>query len=147
MAEQAVEETGAQEKKTYSPEVEKILDAIEKFTVLQLKELKDAYEERFGVTAAVAAGPVMMVPAAAGEAGGEKEEKLTFDIVIDAIGDRKIQVIKAVRQIVNLGLKEAKDFVDSIEAGPKAVKESVTKEEAEKMKASLEEAGAAVSLK
>jgi large subunit ribosomal protein L7/L12 len=145
MAEETVEEK-ATEEKDYSPEVVDILDKIEKFTVLQLKELKEAYEERFGVTAAVAAGPMMAMPAAA-EAEGEKEEKTTFDVVIDAIGEKKIQVIKAVRQVVSLGLKEAKEFVDSIEAGPKPIKEGIAKEEAEKIKETLEGAGATVSVK
>ncbi len=146
MSEQEVAEVTAGAEKTYSPEVVEILDKIEKFSVLQLKELKEAYEERFGVTAAVAMGPVMAMPAT-GEAEGEKEEKTTFDVVIDAIGEKKIQVIKAVRQVVSLGLKEAKEFVDSIEAGPKPVKEGVPKEEAEKIKAVLDESGATVSIK
>jgi len=144
MSEQAVEET-TQEKKSYSAEVVDILDKIEKFTVLQLKELKEAYEERFDVTAAVAAGPMIAAPAASD--AEEKEEKTTFDVVIDAIGEKKIQVIKAVRQVVSLGLKEAKDFVDSIQAGPKPLKEGVTKEEADKFKELLQEAGATVSVK
>jgi large subunit ribosomal protein L7/L12 len=146
MAEQEVAQSTAEAEKTYSPEVVDILDKIEKFSVLQLKELKEAYEERFGVTAAVAMGPVMAAPST-GEAEGEKEEKTTFDVVIDAIGEKKIQVIKAVRQVVSLGLKEAKEFVDSIEAGPKPVKEGVPKEEADKIKGILEESGATVSLK
>jgi large subunit ribosomal protein L7/L12 len=146
MAEQEVAQGTAEAEKSYSPEIVEILDRIEKFTVLQLKELKEAYENRFGVTAAVAMGPIMAAPAA-GEAEGEKEEKTTFSVVIDAIGDKKIQVIKAVRQVVSLGLKEAKEFVDSIEAGPKPVKEGVSKEEAEKVKGILEESGATVSLK
>lgn len=145
MPEEAVEEK-AKESKTYSPEIVEILDKIEKFTVLQLKELKEAYEERFDVTAAVAAGPIMAMPMTA-EGEGEKEEKTTFDVIIDAIGEKKIQVIKAVRQVVSLGLKEAKEFVDSIEAGPKALKEGVTKEEAEKVKETLEGAGATASIK
>lgn len=146
MSEQAVEETTTEAKKSFSPEVVDILDKIEKFTVLQLKELKEAYEERFGVTAAVAMGPMVAMPSS-GEAEGEKEEKTTFNVVIDAIGDKKIQVIKAVRQVVSLGLKEAKEFVDSIEAGPKPIKEGIPKEEAEKIKGTLEEAGAVVSIK
>ena len=145
MAEEAVQEK-TEEKKSYSSEVVDILDKIEKFTVLQLKELKEAYEERFGVTAAVAAGPVMAVSGPA-EGEGDKEEKVAFNVVIDAIGEKKIQVIKAVRQVTNLGLKEAKEFVDSIEAGPKPIKEGVPKEEAEKVKGVLEEAGATVSIK
>jgi large subunit ribosomal protein L7/L12 len=146
MAEDEAKEAATEEKKTYSPDVVEILDKIEKFTMLQIKELKEAYEERFGVTAAVAAGPVMAMPAAA-EAEGEKEEKIAFDVVIDAIGEKKIQVIKAVRQLVTLTLQDAKKFVDSIEEGPKPIKEAVPKEEAEKAKELLEEAGATVSVK
>ncbi len=146
MSEEAVEKATEKEEKSYSPEVVEILDKIEKFTVLQIKELNEAYEERFGVTAAVAAGPVMQMPAATADEG-EKEEQIAFDVVIDAIGEKKIQVIKAVRQVVSLGLKEAKEFVDSIEVGPKPIKEGVAKEEAQKVKELLEGAGATVSVK
>jgi large subunit ribosomal protein L7/L12 len=146
MSEKAGEEATPVEEKSYSSEVVEILDKIEKFTMLQIKELKEAYEERFGVTAAVAAGPVMAV-AASGEGEDEKEEQTAFDVVIDAVGEKKIQVIKAVRQVVTLGLKEAKEFVDSLEAGPKPVKESVSKEEAQKIKDLLQKAGATVSVK
>jgi large subunit ribosomal protein L7/L12 len=146
MSDQAVEETTEKASKAVSPEVAEILDKIEKFTILQLKELKEAYEERFGVTAAVMAGPMMAMPSAA-EPEGEKEEKTSFDVIIDAIGEKKIQVIKAVRQVVSLGLKEAKEFVDSIESGSKPVKQGVTKEEADKIKGVLEESGATVSIK
>jgi large subunit ribosomal protein L7/L12 len=146
MSDQAVEETTEKASKAVSPEVEEILDKIEKFTVLQLKELKEAYEERFGVTAAVMAGPMMAAPSS-GEPEAAQEEKTTFDVIIDSIGEKKIQVIKAVRQIVSLGLKEAKEFVDSIESGSKPIKEGVSKEEAEKVKGILEESGATVSVK
>ncbi len=146
MSEEAVEKATEKEEKSYSPEVVEILDKIEKFTVLQIKELNEAYEERFGVTAAVAAGPVMQMPAATADEG-EKEEQIAFDVVIDAIGEKKIQVIKAVRQVVSLGLKEAKEFVDSREVGPKPIKEGVAKEEAQKVKELLEGAGATVSVK
>lgn len=145
MAQETVDQTSAEPEKSYSKEVTEILDRIEKFSVLQLKELKEAYEERFGVTAAAMAGPVLT--AAAEEAEGEKEEQTSFNVIIDAIGEKKIQVIKAVRQVVSLGLKEAKDFVDSIQAEPKPIKEGVPKEEAEKIKTTLEEAGATVSIK
>ena len=148
MTEQTAEQVAPEAQKSYSPEVVEILDKIEKFTVLQMKELKEAYEERFDVTAAVAMGPMMAMPSAGGEGEGEKEEKAVFDVVIDAIGEKKIQVIKAVRQVnTTLALKEAKDFVDSIESAPKAVKEGVSKEEAEKVKELLEGAGATVSIK
>jgi large subunit ribosomal protein L7/L12 len=125
---------------------EEILDAISNMTVLELSELLKDFEEKFGVTAAapvaVAAGP-----AAAGGGGGEaaaEEEKDEFDVILQAAGDKKIQVIKEVRALTNLGLKEAKDLVDS---APKPVLEHASKEDAEKAKAQLEEAGATVELK
>jgi large subunit ribosomal protein L7/L12 len=123
----------------------KVLDTLGKMTVLELVELKKAIEEEWGVTAAA---PVA-VAAAAGPAGGDggaapEEEKDSFDVVLTAAGGQKIAVIKVVRAITGLGLKEAKDVVD---AAPGAVKEGVTKDEAEKIKAELEEAGASVELK
>ena len=120
-----------------------ILKAIEEMSVMDLVELISAIEEKFGVTAAaaVAAAPA----AAAGEAGGDAaEEKDEFDIVLSAAGDQKVQVIKAVRAITGLGLKEAKDLV---EAAPKPIKEGVAKSEAEEMKKKFEEAGAKIDLK
>jgi large subunit ribosomal protein L7/L12 len=125
---------------------DEILDAIGSMTVLELSELKKAFEERFDVTAAApvayAGGP------AAGGGGGDgapaEEEKDEFDVVLTAAGDKKIQVIKEVRALTNLGLKEAKDLVDS---APKPVLEKASKEDAEKAKAQLEEAGATVELK
>ena len=119
-----------------------ILKAIEEMSVMDLVELISAIEEKFGVTAAaaVAAAPA----AAAGDAGGDAaEEKDEFDIVLSAAGDQKVQVIKAVRAITELGLKEAKELVDS---APKAIRESVPESEANDMKAKLEEAGAEVEL-
>jgi len=115
--------------------------AIESMSVLEMSELVSALEEKFGVSAAA---PVAM--AAAPAAGGEvvAEEKTEFDVVLTGIGEKKIQVIKAVREITGLGLKDAKDMV---EAAPKAVKESATKADAEEIKAKLEEAGATVELK
>ena len=114
-------------------------------TVLELSELLKDFEEKFGVTAAA---PVAVAgPAAAGGGGGgaaAEEEKDEFDVVLTAAGDKKIQVIKEVRALTNLGLKEAKDLVDS---APKPVLEKVSKEDAEKAKAQLEEAGATVELK
>ena len=123
---------------------EEILDSISSMTVLELKELLDAFEERFEVTAAA---PVA-VAAAGAPAGGAPaeavEEKDEFDVVLTGAGAQKIQVIKAVRELTSLGLKEAKDLVES---APKAVLEKVTKDDAEKAKASLEGAGASVELK
>jgi large subunit ribosomal protein L7/L12 len=124
---------------------EEILDGIASMTVLELSELLKEFEDRFGVTAAapmaVAAAP------AAGGAGADapaEEEKDEFDVVLTGAGDKKIQVIKEVRALTNLGLKEAKDLVDG---APKPVLEKVSKEDAEKAKAQLEGAGAAVELK
>mgnify|MGYP000187844043 FL=1 len=120
-----------------------ILKAIEEMSVMDLVELISAIEEKFGVTAAaaVAAAPA----AAAGDAGGDSaEEKDEFDIVLSAAGDQKVQVIKAVRAITGLGLKEAKDLVDG---APNTLKEGVKKEEAEEMVKQLTEAGATAELK
>jgi large subunit ribosomal protein L7/L12 len=122
-----------------------ILESISTMTVLELSELLKAFEERFGVTAAApvaAAGAAG--PASAGPAEPVKEEQEEFDVVLTAAGDKKIQVIKEVRALTNLGLKEAKDLVDG---APKTVLEKVSKEDAEKAKAQLEGAGAAVELK
>lgn len=124
---------------------EEILNAIAEISVLQLSELVKEFEEKFGVTAAAPAA-MMMAAAPAGEAAGAApaEEKSTFDVILASGGDKKIQVIKVVRELTSLGLKEAKDLVES---APQPVKEGVQKDEAEKMKAALEEQGATVELK
>ena len=122
---------------------EEILDGIASMTVLELSELLKDFEERFGVTAAAPVA-VAAAPAGGGEAAPAEEEKDEFDVVLTSAGDKKIQVIKEVRALTNLGLKEAKDLVDS---APKAVLEKVSKEDAEKAKAQLEGAGAGVELK
>jgi large subunit ribosomal protein L7/L12 len=123
-------------------DVQKVLDSLGKMTVLELVELKNAIEEEWGVTAAA---PVAVAAAgAAAPAEAAEEEKDSFDVVLTGAGDKKIQVIKVVRAVTSLGLKEAKDLVDG---APNAVKEGATKEEAESIKAQLEEAGAAVELK
>jgi large subunit ribosomal protein L7/L12 len=119
---------------------DEILDAISGMTVLELSELLSAFEEKFGVTAAA---PVA-VAAAAGPAAVVEEEKDEFDVVLTSAGAQKIQVIKVVRELTSLGLKEAKDLVD---AAPKAVLEKANKDDAEKAKAKLEEAGASVEVK
>jgi large subunit ribosomal protein L7/L12 len=125
---------------------EEILDGIAELSVIQLSELLKDFEEKFGVTAAA---PVAVAAAAApaagggGDAGGE-EEKSEFDVVLTEAGDKKIQVIKEVRALTSLGLKEAKDLV---EAAPKPVLEKANKEDAEKAKAALEGAGATVTVK
>ena len=129
---------------------EEILDGIAQMTVLELSELLKEFEERFGVTAAapvaVAAAPMAVpVPAAGGAAEAPAEEEQDeFDVILTGAGDKKIQVIKEVRALTSLGLKEAKDLVDG---APKPVLEKVSKEDAEKAKAQLEGAGAAVELK
>ena len=120
-----------------------ILDAISGMTVLELSELLKDFEERFGVTAAAPVA-VAAVPAGGGEAAAEEEEKDEFDVVLTAAGGQKIAVIKEVRALTSLGLKEAKDLVES---APKAVLEKANKEDAEKAKATLEAAGASVELK
>jgi large subunit ribosomal protein L7/L12 len=126
---------------------EEILDAIANMSVLELSELLKEFEERFGVTAAA---PVAVAAPGAAAAGGggdgaaAEEEQDEFDVVLTAAGDKKIQVIKEVRALTNLGLKEAKDLVDG---APKPVLEKVSKEDAEKAKAQLEEAGGSVELK
>jgi large subunit ribosomal protein L7/L12 len=124
---------------------DQILDGISALTVLELSELLKDFEERFGVTAAapVAVAAVAAGGAADGAAGAE-EEQTEFDVILTAAGDKKIQVIKEVRSLTSLGLKEAKDLVDS---APKPVLERVTKDDADKAKAKLEEAGATVELK
>ena len=122
----------------------KVLDTLGKMTVLELVELKKAIEEEWGVTAAA---PVAVAAAAAGgggDAAAADEEKDSFDVVLTGAGQAKIAVIKVVRAVTGLGLKEAKDLVDG---APGAVKEGVTKDEADKIKAELEEAGASVELK
>ncbi len=123
--------------------VENIIEEIEKLSVLELAELVKALEEKFGVSAQAA---VVAAPAAVGGAaeGGAAEEKSEFDVILSAAGDKKIQVIKVVRSITALGLKEAKALVDG---APNPVKEGVSKEEAEEIKKELEEAGAVVEVK
>ena len=124
---------------------DEILDAISNMTVLELSELLTEFEERFNVTAAAPVAVAAAAPAGGGgDAGGGAEEQDEFDVVLAAAGDKKIQVIKEVRALTNLGLKEAKELVDS---APKPVLEKVSKEDAEKAKAQLEEAGATVELK
>ena len=122
---------------------EELLDAIGNMTVLELAEFVDAFKEKFGVTA------VMAAPAAGGAGAGAApaaaaEEKTEFDVILKEAGAKKIQVIKVVRELTSLGLKEAKDLVDN---PPKAVKEGISKEEAAQVKAKLEEQGATVEVK
>ena len=125
---------------------EEILDQIASMTVIELSELLKEFEERFGVTAAAPIAMAAAPAAGGGAAGGEEavEEKDEFDVILTEAGDKKIQVIKEVRALTNLGLKEAKDLVDG---APKPVLEHVSKEDAEKAKAQLESAGAKIELK
>jgi large subunit ribosomal protein L7/L12 len=120
-----------------SEKIVKIIDEIKELSVLELKELVDGIQEEFGVTAVVAA---------AAPAGGAAaaEEKTEFDVVMTSFGDKKMNVIKAVKDVCGLGLKEAKEFVESV---PKAVKEGISKAEAEELKAKLEESGATIEIK
>ncbi len=122
-----------------------ILEAIDVMTVLELSEFIKAFEERYGVTAAAPAAVAVAAPAAGADAADEAaEEQTEFEVVLAEVGPNKIPVIKVVRELTGLGLKEAKDLVD---AAPKAVKEGVAKDEADKIKASLEEQGAKVEIK
>ena len=120
---------------------EEIIEALKEMTLLEASELVKMIEEEFGVSAAA---PAAVVAAAPGAAAEEAEEKTEFDVVLEGFGDNKIAVIKAVREITGLGLKEAKEAVES---APKAIQEGVAKDKAEEIKAKLEEAGAAVTLK
>jgi large subunit ribosomal protein L7/L12 len=123
--------------------IEEIVNKISELSAMDLADLSKAIQDKFGVTAAA---PVAMMPgvAAAGGGAAEAEEKTEFDVVLNSAGDKKIQVIKAVRELTSLGLKEAKDLVES---APCKVKESLAKEDAEKAKAKLEDAGAVVEIK
>ena len=118
-----------------------ILEAIANMTVIELKELLDAFEEKFGVTAAA---PVAVAAAGGAAAAPAEEEKDEFEVILKEAGAQKIQVIKVVRELTSLGLKEAKDLVD---AAPKAILEKASKDDAEKAKAALMEAGAVVEIK
>ncbi|NLK00566.1 MAG: 50S ribosomal protein L7/L12 [Clostridia bacterium] len=120
---------------------QEILDIVKEMNVLELSELVKAFEEEFGVTAQA---PIAMAAAGAAPEAAEEEEKTDFDVVLSAIGDKKIAVIKVVREVTSLGLKDAKALVDN---APGPVKEGVGKEEAEDIKTKLEEAGATVELK
>ena len=126
-----------------STAIDQVLDLIGNMTVLELAELKKKYEEKFGVTAAA---PVMAMQMAGGAGGAAAtvEEKTEFDVVLSAAGEKKIQVIKVVREVTGLGLKEAKDLVDG---APKTVKEKLSKAEAAEVRTKLEEQGATVEIK
>jgi len=145
MSEQVKEEKQEEKKEDIklSPKSEEIIKNIEEMSVLELSNLVKVLEDKFGVSSAMPMAAFAAAPGAAG-AAPEAEEKTSFTVVLSAIGDKKIQVIKEIRAITSLGLKEAKDLVDS---APKPVKENVSKEEAEEIKKKLEEQGASVELK
>ena len=124
-----------------SEKITNILEEIKSLTILELADLVKAVEEEFGVSAAAPVGVVAVAGAAAAPAA---EEKTEFDVILTGFGDKKLNVIKAIREITGLGLKEAKDMVEGC---PKAVKEGVSKDEADKIKAALEESGATVEIK
>lgn len=125
--------------------VTEILNAVKELSVLELAELVKAFEEEFGVSAAAPVAAVAAAPVAGAEGAADAgEEKSEFDVILTSIGDKKINVIKAVREITALGLKEAKELVDN---APKPIKENVSKEEAEAIKAKIEEQGGSVELK
>lgn len=124
-----------------SEKIESIIASIDTLTVLELSELVKALQEKYGVSAAV---PMAAGPAAAGEAAPEVEEQTSFDVILAGAGDKKIQVIKVVRELTSLGLKEAKDLVES---APQPLKTGLNKEDAEALKAKLEEQGAVVEIK
>jgi large subunit ribosomal protein L7/L12 len=124
--------------------IEQIIKSIEELTVLELSDLVKMLEEKFGVQAAMPVAAVSAVPAGQGGAAVAVEEKTTFTVFLSAVGTNKIAVIKEVRAMTNLGLKEAKDLVES---SPKPIREGVPKEEAEELKKKLEAAGATVELK
>ena len=121
--------------------IDEILEAVEGLTVLELNELVEKAEEKFGVSAAA---PVAAAGAAPAAGGAEAEEKSEFDVILASVGDAKMKVIKAVKDLTGLGLKDAKAIVDE---APKAIKEGASKEEAEELKAKLEEVGATIELK
>src|SRR6266516_7265194 len=124
--------------------VDKVFDELGKMSVLELVELKKKIEDEWGITAAAPVAVAAAGPAAGDGAAAAEEEKTAFDVVLTGAGDKKIQVIKVVRALTGLGLKEAKDLVDG---APNPVKEGVTKEEADSIKSQLEEAGGAVEVK
>ncbi len=123
---------------------DEVMDWIGNASILEINELVKDLEDKFGVSAAAAAPVAMMGPAAGGGAAAAEEEKTEFDVVLTSFGDKKINVIKAVREVTSLGLKEAKDLVEAV---PKPIKEGVTKEEAEEVKKKFEDAGATVEIK
>ncbi len=142
MTEEATAAPEAAEAKEFTAEIKELGDKLAGLTLKDAVDLKDYLKDAYGIEPA-AGGAVMMAGPAGGEAAEEAEEKTSFDVVLKDAGDKKIQVIKAVRALTSLGLKEAKELVDG---APKPVKEGVAKEEADEAKSQLEEAGATVEL-
>jgi large subunit ribosomal protein L7/L12 len=142
MTEEATAAPEATEAKEFTAEIKELGDKLAELTLKDAVDLKDYLKDAYGIEPA-AGGAVMMAGPAGGEAAEEAEEKTSFDVVLKDAGDKKIQVIKAVRALTSLGLKEAKELVDG---APKPVKEGVAKEEADEAKSQLEEAGATVEL-
>jgi len=141
----AAEATAGQEEQIEVPaKFKTLIETIEKMSVLDLAELVKILEKKFGVSAAA---PVMAAPVAASEAAPAEEVKSAFNITLSAVGDKKIEVIKVVRDVTEKGLKEAKDLVDAAAAAPQMIKENVKKEDAEVIKKKFEAAGAKVELK
>jgi large subunit ribosomal protein L7/L12 len=140
--------TKEKEEKIEVPEkFKKLVEEIEKLSVLDLAELVKVLEKKFGVSATAPVAAVAAPAAPGGAAAPAAEEKSSFNIVLTAVGDKKIEVIKVVRDVTQKGLKEAKDLVDAAATGPQVVKENAKKEEAEELKKKFEEAGAKVELK
>ncbi len=130
--------------KEFDAKISKLGDDLAGLTLKEAVDLGDYMKDTYNIEAAAGGAVMMAGPAAGGDGGGGEEEKTTFDVVLAGAGDKKIGVIKVVREITSLGLKEAKDLVDN---APKAVKEGVSKEEAEELKTKLEEAGATIEIK
>jgi large subunit ribosomal protein L7/L12 len=144
MTEEATAAPEATESKEFSAEIKELGDKLAELTLKDAVDLKDYLKDAYGIEPAAGGAVMMAGPAAGGGEGGEEaEEKTSFDVVLKDAGDKKIQVIKAVRALTSLGLKEAKELVDN---APKPVKEGVAKEEADEAKSQLEEAGATVEL-
>ncbi len=143
VVETAAEPKVEEKKAAPSKNIEKILESIEKMTVLEMAELVKALEDKFGVSAA-APMAMMAAPAAGGAAGGGDEEKTEWDVVLTETGEKKFQVVKVIRKVTDLGLKEAKELVDN---PGQVVKKEIPKDEAEEVKKKLEEAGAKAELK
>ncbi|MDA1337597.1 MAG: 50S ribosomal protein L7/L12 [bacterium] len=144
MAEEKIKDEAVEESVEVPEKFKSLVESIEKLSVLELSELVKILEKKFGVSAAA---PMAMAPAPVAEAGEVAEEKSSFTIQLSAVGDKKIEVIKAVRDATEKGLKEAKDLVDAAATAPQIVKEGVGKEEANELKKKFEAAGATVELK